>query len=393
MSGLIKFDSNFDSGLCLYLTKKPKKTIEFIYEDTLIKADSFHQFITCEFNGANCKEDAYLKGYSSIQKALDIMCLDGIATLLTEKSEEEYFAWWHRDGERRIFHHVTISQPMEIGSPEVTVYDKEGNLKPSIKLKKEYHQSFRYYRLSQASDDIYDAYRNMYLAFEVLVSNAIPFDRKDYTEKSWIRAFLEQNYSLLQLSFYEKSDQEECVNRLAHEIYTLGRLPLFHAKEGKTVFLPAHDFDEKIKISKALVKLSDIVLRTAKNKFNVGRHGASINHNWVNKVYHELFQGTSLVVSDDIFDKSNKRVINRLADSIVKVIVTEADEMEVFLTSQCILNGAQSLKTFYIISDDGSIQMSWSPDVALDISDFYSIEVRVVYRSFLLNNPKRFYAR
>jgi hypothetical protein len=38
----------------------------------------------------------------------------------------------------------------------------------------EHHIGFRFFRLAQVTDDLYDAYRNMYLAFEVLLSSRVP---------------------------------------------------------------------------------------------------------------------------------------------------------------------------------------------------------------------------
>ena len=65
---IIELDSNFDSGLCIYLTKKPDQHVDFKYEGFVVKADPAHQLILCEFNGASNKDEAHSKAYSSIQK-------------------------------------------------------------------------------------------------------------------------------------------------------------------------------------------------------------------------------------------------------------------------------------------------------------------------------------
>ncbi len=393
MCNIIELDSNFDSGLCIYLTKKPDQYVDFKYEGFVVKADPAHQLILCEFNGASNKDEAHSKAYSSIQKVLDILCLNSVATLITEKSDEEYFLWWNDDGKRKLYHHVTITQPMKIGPLEITSYDKDGNVVPPVKVKQKYHHAFRYFRLSQASDDIYDAYRNMYLALELLISNELPFDKKKFTERNWLKAFLLENYKPLQLNYWVGENEESGAGVLADEIYRLGRLPLFHAKEGREVYIPADNFDEKIQISKTLEKLSFIVKRIADSRFNVGRSGASISHSLMNKVSYDLFHDKPLVITDEKFVKSIGKVTRFVAESRIEVETSDDAEMEVILHAGCSLESVQSIETFHVLSDEGEALMSWSLDVGLDVSKFDTIEIFGVYRQFLLNNPKRFYSR
>ncbi|WP_448550817.1 hypothetical protein [Thalassotalea montiporae] len=393
MSNLIDFDGNFDSGLCIYLTKKPDKYIEYTYEGAVIKADPAHQLIFCEFNGASNRDETHSKGYKIIQEVLDILCLNAVTTLITEKSDEEYLSWWNDEGKRKLYHHITISQPMKIGPIQITSYDKDGNVVPPVKVKQKYHHAFRYFRLSQASDDIYDAYRNMYLALELLVSSELPFDKKKYTERNWLKAFLFEHYKRLQLTYWVGEQEEKGAGILADEIYRLGRLPLFHAKEGRDVYIPADNFAEKIQISKTLEKLSFIIKRITDSRFNVGRSGASISHSLMNKVSYDLLHEKVLVITDEKFDKNIGKVSSFIAESKIEVESLDDDEMEVVLHAECSLESVKSIETFHVLSDEGEALISWSFDIGFDVSTFDNIEICGVCRQFLLNNPKRFYSR
>lgn len=44
----------------------------------------------------------------------------------------------------------------------------------AVRARAQHHIGFRYYRLAQSTEDLYDGFRNMYLAFEVLLSSKYP---------------------------------------------------------------------------------------------------------------------------------------------------------------------------------------------------------------------------
>jgi hypothetical protein len=54
------------------------------------------------------------------------------------------------------------------------VRDKKGNVVSPVLSPPRHHIAFRFFRLAQTSDDLFDAYRNMYLAFEALLSTKHP---------------------------------------------------------------------------------------------------------------------------------------------------------------------------------------------------------------------------
>src|SRR5664279_4158410 len=57
---------------------------------------------------------------------------------------------------------------------DTEVRDAQGNIIPPPPRSTFWHESFRYYRLSQTTDDLFDAYRNVYLALESVLSTISP---------------------------------------------------------------------------------------------------------------------------------------------------------------------------------------------------------------------------
>jgi hypothetical protein len=93
--------------------------------------------------------------------------------------------------------------------------------------------SFRFFRLSQASDDLFEAYRNMFLALEAIFSELHP-KHPGEREKDWlIRAFREVARSINLTPFLLAPAVDEA-QALADTFYGI-RLQLFHAKQGRTI--------------------------------------------------------------------------------------------------------------------------------------------------------------
>jgi len=124
--------------------------------------------------------------FSLVQKGLDILSINGKGDISLSDSIDAYIIWWNEQSKQ--FLRIYRVTDFRMGaSVEVTVSDKNGkiikydNSKPT-----EYHESLRYYRLSQITDDLFDSFRNMYLSFESLLSIQTK-RRKGEKEGEWIK--------------------------------------------------------------------------------------------------------------------------------------------------------------------------------------------------------------
>jgi hypothetical protein len=100
--------------------------------------------------------------------------MTGRADLATKDAQEEYIAWWDESGKKTVAYATTVTFSFSVGSVELTAHDANGNIIPPNIIVPQHHLGFRFYRLAQVSDDLFDAFRNMYLAFEALLSSHYP---------------------------------------------------------------------------------------------------------------------------------------------------------------------------------------------------------------------------
>lgn len=92
------------------------------------------------------------------------------------------------------------------------------------------HPALRYYRLSQLSHDLFDAFRNAYLALEYLVSEVSQKGTRE-SEPDWLIRVLSGTLAAAIPSGID-------IRSFVSSVYEHGRLPVFHAKAYRTVYLP-----------------------------------------------------------------------------------------------------------------------------------------------------------
>lgn len=122
-----------------------------------------------------------------------------------------------------------------------------------------WHPCMRYFRLSQTTTDLFDAFRNLYLAIESLLSEIEPVKvnrngKPGESESAWVERALgaaEQRLlrhnSALTLGQYLAPPTSEtgqvAVTQVKADLYAGARTKVFHAKSGRPVAIPQHDPD------------------------------------------------------------------------------------------------------------------------------------------------------
>jgi hypothetical protein len=177
-----------DSGIAQLLVKPPKTNQEFNYRRATFRAAPDTPFIICCFSGAGSHVDSVTIGSELLQDGLDMLSMSGRADLATRDAPDEYLAWWRDIGKNVIAVVSTATSAFSVGPLTIEVRDATGQVVPPTPLAPQHHLGFRFYRLSQVSDDLFDAFRNMYLAFELLLSAKYPKGKE--REIDWLRASL-----------------------------------------------------------------------------------------------------------------------------------------------------------------------------------------------------------
>lgn len=145
----------------------------------------------------------------------------------------------------RIWNTTRINPRFEVTGE---VRDANGKLRPPTpEPRLQWHPSFRFFRLGQATTDLVDAFRNYYLALESVLSTLEPMQlRPNGTprerEIDWLNRALPKVATLVDISKYAPSGVNgNPVESIKAEIYMGARTRTFHAKSGSAVFLPHDD--------------------------------------------------------------------------------------------------------------------------------------------------------
>ena len=233
------------------------------------------------------------------QEALDVFCIRGTLSLAVIRVEATHFAWW-TDLAGTIMRIVGVAD-LNVGmTVTASVVDTHGNPQPVPPLPVVWHPSFRYFRVSQTSTDLFDAYRNLYLALESILTTMVPVGQlsngRPEPESKWLGRALRQIDATLPLARYAPPGSTDPPADIYQDVYAQTRTAIFHAKQGRTVFLPG----TRAGVVDTLERLSRLYLDLVDNGLGVRRAAGVMTFGGFNLAMQPLINATSEVaVSDD----------------------------------------------------------------------------------------------
>lgn len=158
-------------------------------------------FIIARTTTANTRETTHKLGYEVCEKALDLYAAKG-------QGAYSILEPYHRhiisglDGGKSFLEIYDITDISMDVSIETQLVDKHGALIPSAPVSQPtWEYVFRYYRFSQTSNNMYDAYRWLYLMFETLLQAIEPIKLKSNGkpaegERAWIESVAFSGHNL-----------------------------------------------------------------------------------------------------------------------------------------------------------------------------------------------------
>lgn len=128
--------------------------------------------------------------------------------------------------------------------------------------------ALRYFRLSQVTDDLFDAFRNLYLAMECVLDAICPRPKRT-REGAWLRLALQRAAAMgVDLNKYARPGTGSAEDRLYKEIWTDVRNAVFHAKGSQARYLPL-DASSRPAVQDALLRLGGLFMDLAGNQLGV----------------------------------------------------------------------------------------------------------------------------
>lgn len=217
------------SGAAFLLDAPAKVSLTLSFPDGLVAIRQDAPFATVSLVRPLSQEDAKNDAWRVLQEALDVLAARRQATLQTAEGDCTYLVWVKDGTGYELVFVDTADVPWSI-SMSIKVEGAGTPVPTPSPPPPPRHPALRFYRLAHASADLFDAFRNAYLALECLASEATPKGASE-SELNWLKRALAGPLSAgLPSGVIEPGTVDD--------IYRDGRLPTFHAKMGSTFYAP-----------------------------------------------------------------------------------------------------------------------------------------------------------
>jgi hypothetical protein len=255
-------------------------------------------FLVARCHDCLSAEQAFDNAHEIAQKGLDILTAAGQRPTQITDAYTEVLLWW-RQGHQQILRIVSV-MPAGIEISMSLQVIKNGHIvPPSPRPTPNWHPSLRYFRLSQATDDLTEAFRNAYLAFESILSfryprGTSPFER----ERVWLTRALRAVDSTNPLSQAFIPRTADVVSEFIKDVYTDVRCRLFHAKSAAPTILPQSIADRGA-VRSACSKLMRVTQMLIIAWLGGNRHGGSLSYHGFEVTYGAVLSNVLLMLEGE----------------------------------------------------------------------------------------------
>jgi len=320
---------SLSGGAAFLLASQPTKNVLLPLQRGEIELRQGNPYVVARLASVADAAEAYSLGHTLAQQGLDMMSILGIHDAVIRDADDDHLIWW-TDTPGLVLRAVsTTLLKFAVAPVTLTVRDKEGNDVPPTPSHPRHHLAFRFFRLAQTTDDLFDAYRNMYLSFEALLSSQHPKPDSE-REIDWLRRALRSASTVLRLDTLGVPTSPDLVEAILEMIYRDARLPLFHAKEGRAYFAPQDTPANRQAVAQALALLTNVVLRMAEAWFDARRPGGGVFFGWVYENVSAMIADCSAYGSshDAPFDATEKDLSHPRFSSAMRLECRPAPEYQ-----------------------------------------------------------------
>jgi hypothetical protein len=234
--GSISFE--FDDGpsrtaVGFWLDKKASLNTDYRVDDNwTVSIRSGEDAIVAKSKMILNSNDAYVAARGTIDRALDLICFGLNEPLLLKSPNDDHLVVDTRGSKRTLTYRTRSPCPIRVAPLQIAVRDADGReISPKL-IRPVWRPVLHYYRLSQTRDNMFDAYRYMFLAFEALLQSQCPIrQRPKENEVGWLKRALGQLANQINLEALLPPSEADPIGAFVEDQYTKLRLPLFHAKK------------------------------------------------------------------------------------------------------------------------------------------------------------------
>lgn len=231
----------------------------------------------------------------SANRALDLFAATGVVAVNVD-DVDAFHGTWLRDGQDIVLR-LNLSYPLQVRAMVGGSFtEPDGNLVISPPFG-EWHRALRYFRLSQASDDLFDAFRNLYLALESLLNEVAP-RKNGEGEGVWLERALRLVYERIDVPTILRELEPGGVDELYKAIWKLARNPVFHAKDDSSSFLPL-DISSRESVRVNVLRCARLASSLSEELHGVRFLSSGVSIEAGKAMCERLLSGSDIALADD----------------------------------------------------------------------------------------------
>lgn len=313
----------FNSGIGFFLITDSKisKTVSFENGNWEVELKEGQQTIVARYTDVLSEDKILEQGFKYCQRAIDLVSIEYIEKLDILETGNFHTILYKKDDKFILKQVQTAFSTLKAKANAQVIDTITGNVIPQpAPLVPEWTPALRYYRLSQNTNDLYEAYKNAFLCFEFILNEIHPIilnsnGRPREHEKPWFIAALRDiidnknnnsgNENIDLLINYLPSTSSDPIRDFIEDQYKI-RCELFHAKGDQclsNIIVPAESFNPKT-VSDAYEKLMLLLRHTVINYCNIVPKESGMSYSgFKTTMENNLSTGCLLFINDD--DSSN----------------------------------------------------------------------------------------
>lgn len=345
-------------------------------------------------------EDSRAAAFRAAQQGLDLLAIARAADLNIRDADTEHISWWVESGDQVLRTTHVITHDVSIGRVTVTITGPDGQPIPQPQRPPPvWHRSLRYFRLSQTTDDLFDSYRNLYLAIESILDEIAPQQVKTATTKPegegiWFRRALGVAHGIVALGPFAPRGSQDPVGDLFDELYKGTRTALFHSKGSRPSFLP--HAGEQQRVLDVIDRMARLFMRLSEHRFGTRSNSSGLFASGFSLLTDHLTTTVSLHAADSDLCCPNLSSID--SEALVNLTTRNAPERERPFVRTWIghvageeLARLSRLACIVSQTSDGTPMTCGSIEGYLKIGDVARFESVVSIRSHTVQQPRGYF--
>jgi hypothetical protein len=235
---------------------------------------------------------------AAAQQFLDIVAVEERSPLLTVEPHDN-LTW--RTSPHGLKYQLTSSITFSAGLGDVTatVRDAKGNvIPPPLYVPPVHHYAYRYFRYSQAALNLFDGYRNMFLALESILDHIAPKQAGE-GETDWLRRALAVAIQTrgLNLAAFLQPRTSDPVEGFLDAHYSAIRCAVFHAKSSGGQAIRPGTLEGQDVVLHQLLGVQSVVEALMRSEFSVRLPQSGFVHSGFGLLLSKIDTVTALLAS------------------------------------------------------------------------------------------------